>query len=86
MMSPGLSTEQRQALKLLASDPYGAGEELLVVAHGFDSDMIAGLVRSGFATANRATMKARGKTAPVMSAVPFVSVALIFRLSARVEV
>jgi hypothetical protein len=24
-------------------DPLGAGEELLVVAHGFDSDMIAGL-------------------------------------------
>ncbi len=61
-MSPGLSTEQRQALELLASDPHGAGEELLVVAHGFDSDMIAGLVRSGFATANRETMKAGGKT------------------------
>jgi hypothetical protein len=30
MMSPGLSTEQRQALELLASDPHGAGEELLV--------------------------------------------------------
>ena len=43
MMSPGLSTEQRQALELLASDPHGAGEELLVVAHGFDSNMIAGL-------------------------------------------
>jgi hypothetical protein len=62
MMSPGLSTEQRQALELLASDPHGAGEELLVVAHGFDSDMIAGLVRSGFATANREIMKAGGKT------------------------
>jgi hypothetical protein len=58
MMSPGLSTEQRQALELLASDPNGAGEDL----HGFDSDMIAGLVRCGFATANREIMKAGGKT------------------------
>jgi hypothetical protein len=47
MMSPGLSTEQRQALELLASDPHGAGEELLVVAHGFDSDMIAAWYAAG---------------------------------------
>jgi len=43
---------------LLASDPHGATEQLLVVAHGFDSDTIAGLVRSGLATATRETMKA----------------------------
>jgi hypothetical protein len=45
--TPRLSADQRQALELLASDPHGATEQLLVVAHGFDSDMIAGLVGSG---------------------------------------
>jgi hypothetical protein len=45
--TPRLSANQRQALELLASDPHGATEQLLVVAHGFDSDMIAGLVGSG---------------------------------------
>jgi hypothetical protein len=38
---------------MLASDPHGATEELLVLAHGFDSDMIAGLVRAGLSTAER---------------------------------
>jgi hypothetical protein len=52
-----LGTEQRQALDLLAGDPHGATEELLVLAHGFDSDMIAGLVRRGFATAQRESMR-----------------------------
>jgi hypothetical protein len=33
-----------------------------VVAHGFDRDTIAGLVRSGLATATRESMKAGGKT------------------------
>ena len=41
MTSPHLSAEQREALELLASDPQGATEELLVLAHGFDGDMIA---------------------------------------------
>jgi hypothetical protein len=53
MTVPRLSAEQRQPLELLASDPHGATEELLVLAHGFDSDMIAGLVRAKFATARR---------------------------------
>ena len=44
----------REALELLASDPQGATEELLVLAHGFDSDMIAGLVNAGLATAELA--------------------------------
>jgi hypothetical protein len=37
-----------------------------VVAHGFESDMIAGLVRSGLATAIRESMKAGGKTVEVV--------------------
>jgi hypothetical protein len=47
---PSLGTEQRHALALLASFPHGLTEELLVLAHGFDRAMIAGLVREGVAT------------------------------------
>jgi hypothetical protein len=46
---------------LLASSPYGTTEKLLVVAHGFDSDMIAGLVRTGLAAEEREAMEAGGK-------------------------
>jgi hypothetical protein len=51
--SPGersLSREQRGALALLANFPNGITEELLALAHGFDRDMIAGLVHEGLAT------------------------------------
>ena len=47
--SPGelsLSEEQRDALAPLASFPHGLTEELLVLAHGFDRAMIAGLAKS----------------------------------------
>ena len=37
---------RRRALELLASSPHGATTKLLVVAHGFESDMIADLVRN----------------------------------------
>jgi hypothetical protein len=62
LTGPRLSAEQRSALRLLAGDPHGATEELLVLAHGFNGDMIAGLVRTGLATAQREMMKAGGKT------------------------
>ncbi len=47
-----------ELLSLLASSPHGATEALLVRVHGFDSDMVAGIVRAGLATAERETMKA----------------------------
>jgi hypothetical protein len=49
-----------ELLKLLANRPHGATEALLVRVHGFDSDMVSGLVRAGLATAERETMKAAG--------------------------
>ena len=55
-----------ELLKLLASSPHGATEALLVRAHGFDSDMIAGVVRAGLATAERETMKAGVKPVEVV--------------------
>ena len=61
-----LSREERQALELLASDPQGATDELLVLARGFDSDMIAGLVRTGLAMARRENMKAGSRAIEVV--------------------
>jgi hypothetical protein len=39
-----------ELLDLLAISPGGATEALLVRIHGFNSDMIAGLLRAGLAT------------------------------------
>jgi hypothetical protein len=39
----------RRALELLASNPQGATEELLL-AHGFSRRMLVGFLRSGLAT------------------------------------
>jgi hypothetical protein len=61
-----LDVEQRRALKMLADIPRGVTEDLLLLAYGFDSDMIAGLVRAGLATARRETMRAGGKTTEVV--------------------
>jgi hypothetical protein len=55
-----------ELLELLATSPHGATEALLVRAHGFSSDMIAGLVRAGLATAQRETMKAGAKPVEVV--------------------
>lgn len=64
-----LSPQPRRTLELLmllASSPHGATEALLVRAHGFDSDMVADLVRGGLATAERETMKAGAKPIEVV--------------------
>ena len=61
-----LRPEQRQALKLLAGSPHGVPEDLLALAHGFNSDMIAGLVRTGLATAQRETVRAGGQSVEVV--------------------
>jgi hypothetical protein len=50
-----------ELLRLLASSPYGATEALLVRVHGFDSDMVAGLLHAELATAEREIMKAGTK-------------------------
>jgi hypothetical protein len=60
------STGQRQALEMLAGSPHGATEDLLALAHGFNSDMIAGLIRTGLATAQRETVEASGKSVEVV--------------------
>jgi len=57
----GLNPMRRRALELLASRPSGVIKKLLMLGHGFDGDMIAGLVRTGLATAERETTKTGGK-------------------------
>jgi hypothetical protein len=56
---PSLSKEQRHALALLASIPHGITADLLALAHGFDRAMIAGLVDTGLATAQREIVSGR---------------------------
>ena len=55
-----------ELLSLLASSPHGATEALLVRVHGFDGDMVAGLVRGGLATAECEAMNAGAKLLEVV--------------------
>jgi hypothetical protein len=55
-----------ELLKLLGSSPHGATEALLVRVHGFDSDMVGGLIRAELATAERETVKAGAKPVDVV--------------------
>ncbi len=55
-----LSPEERRALELLASNPNGATEELLVHDHSFTRRMLTGLVDDGLVTARRQSIKATG--------------------------
>ncbi len=59
---PRLSEEQRHALALLTSFPHGITEDRLVLAHGFDRDMIAGLVHEGLAMVQHETIESGDRT------------------------
>jgi hypothetical protein len=63
---PSLSNQQRHALTLLASFPHGITEERLVLAHGFDRDMIADLVHEGLTMVQRETVETGGQTIEVV--------------------
>src|SRR6266404_2537302 len=52
-------------LELLASSRHGANEELLTLGHGFSRRMLAALLRSGLAAAQREVVKAGGKPVEV---------------------
>jgi hypothetical protein len=56
-----LTRKQRRALELLASDPRGVTETLML-ANWFTVTMLASLVRAGVATARREVVKAGTKT------------------------
>jgi hypothetical protein len=52
-----LGAEQRRALQLIASSPFGAAEAIMLT-HGFTPGTLAGLVRAGLAMAQHETIKA----------------------------
>jgi len=56
-----LSLSRRRALELLAGSPDGATKETLVRVHGISRDIIAGLVRTGLATARHEIVSADSK-------------------------
>jgi hypothetical protein len=58
-----LSTEQRQALEVLAAAGLNGATQALLSVHGFDASLIAGLVEKGFASLT--SSKARGKMTAV---------------------
>jgi hypothetical protein len=62
----GETTEPQRAptpvLVLLARFPHGINEDLLVLAHGFDRTMIAGLIEEGLVTAHREIVTGPGRT------------------------
>jgi hypothetical protein len=57
-----LRPEWLQALQLLTSSPRGATEDMLVLGHGFSSDMLAMLVLAGLATVVTETLRVGGGT------------------------
>jgi hypothetical protein len=52
-----ISAEYRRALRLLAANPLGCTEAILL-AHGFKTELLALLVRDGLATTQPGTMRA----------------------------
>jgi hypothetical protein len=60
---PGLSAEQRQALKLVAN--YRSATKALLLAHGVSRSMIANLVQAGLLKIEPQVIKAGWKTIDV---------------------
>jgi hypothetical protein len=54
---PGVRAEQLRALRLLAACPVGCSEAI-VLAYGFEIELVVGLVRDGLATTQRGTVRA----------------------------
>jgi hypothetical protein len=62
-----LTREQRRSLELLIRDPHGATGDRLVIAHGFETKMLAGLDYEGLAIAIIGELvKADGKMVEVV--------------------
>jgi hypothetical protein len=53
-----LGPEQRRVLELLAGNPHGVTEELLMYGHGFSWRMVARVVRARLATVQRRVIMA----------------------------
>jgi hypothetical protein len=53
-----LGADQRRALRLLADAKASGCTEALLLAHGFTAELVAGLVRAGWATAENERVRA----------------------------
>ena len=60
-----ISAEQRRALQLLVDAPLGTTEELLMLARGFDSDILAALLRDGLVTKRPEAIRVGRRTVEV---------------------
>jgi hypothetical protein len=60
-----LTTKQLDTLETLAGYPHGVTEELFVLVHRFDRDMLADLVDAGLVSAQRYIGKAGGSAIEV---------------------
>ena len=60
-----LSQDRRRALQLIASTARGTTEDLLVLAHGFSRDTVAGLVLAGLLTVVTEMLRVGGPTVKV---------------------
>jgi hypothetical protein len=56
-----VGVEQRRALQLLASIPFGATETIMLVHHGFKRRTLADLLHAGLATLERGSVNTEGK-------------------------
>jgi hypothetical protein len=56
-----LGAEQRRALQLLVSSPFGASE-VMMFANGFTRQMLARLIRTGLATTQRENSNASSQS------------------------
>jgi hypothetical protein len=56
-----VGVEQRRALQLLASIPFGATETIMLAHHGFKRRTLANLLHAGLATLERASVDTEGK-------------------------
>jgi len=54
--------DEHRALQLLARNPRGANEEVLTLSHGFNLQMLTGLVQAKLAKRYRVTVKAGTRT------------------------
>jgi hypothetical protein len=56
-----LSAEQRRALAMLATPGHSGATQPFLIAHGFRSAMISGLLSRGFVTLTRENIRAGGR-------------------------
>jgi|HubBroStandDraft_4_1064222.scaffolds.fasta_scaffold498574_1 hypothetical protein len=61
-----MNPEQRRALELLAQSPRGCTEDMMMVAHKFEIDVLAKLIGNGLATATTESVRTGGRMVDVV--------------------